>query len=376
MGIKEFYEELKEFVPEHIYDLFWDTSKERSLIKKKYSLTDWQSDALKNISKDAFLKDISLIRIPTEIKNNLNIKDEKIAESISLYLAIHIFALDKKYFSSTDNLIKSLGGEERYWKKFSQSPKYWDEIVVAEPLNTPNDIEIKWREKKEAERREREEEAKKEAKRREKEEAERREREEAKRKERNKLEKKRHSKKIVVGAILFFVIFEVLTLIPWNNSDSQGTKQEVSPVPKGTDSPASYSTANEFVTKGDVLGRSGRYNEAIEAYDKAIEIDPKLAIAWSNKGNVLGRSGRYDEAIQALDKAIEIDPKLADALQSKGISLIGLGRYDEAIQALDKSIEIKPNNANAWTGKGIAFRHLGRYDEASVCDDKAAALKS
>jgi tetratricopeptide (TPR) repeat protein len=142
------------------------------------------------------------------------------------------------------------------------------------------------------------------------------------------------------------------------------------------DSGASYSTANEFVTKGDALGRSGRYNEAIQAYDKAIEIDPKLAIAWSNKGNVLGRSGRYNEAIQACDKAIEIDSKLADALQSKGISLIGLGRYDEAIQALDKAIEIKPNNANAWTGKGIAFRHLGRYDEASVCDDKAAALKS
>ena len=54
----------------------------------------------------------------------------------------------------------------------------------------------------------------------------------------------------------------------------------------------------------------GRYEEAIAAYAKAIEINPQLAEAWNNKGVVLGWSGRYEEAKEAFEKAHEIDPTI------------------------------------------------------------------
>ena len=61
---------------------------------------------------------------------------------------------------------------------------------------------------------------------------------------------------------------------------------------------------------------------------------------------------KYDEAIRAFDKAIEINPNDSDAWNEKGIAL-GKLKYDEAIKAYDKAIEINPQDSNAWDGKGM-----------------------
>ena len=72
--------------------------------------------------------------------------------------------------------------------------------------------------------------------------------------------------------------------------------------------------------KGNMHSNKGRYEEAIEAYDKAIAINPDFAIAWGNKGNALNNLGRYEEAIKALDKAIAIDPN--DAIGKNADKLV------------------------------------------------------
>ena len=55
-----------------------------------------------------------------------------------------------------------------------------------------------------------------------------------------------------------------------------------------------------------MLSDLGRKDEAISAYDKALEIQPDDAEAWNNKGNALSDLGRKGEAISAYDKALEI----------------------------------------------------------------------
>ena len=62
--------------------------------------------------------------------------------------------------------------------------------------------------------------------------------------------------------------------------------------------------------------------------------------AWINKGRTLYGQGKYDEAIQAYDKAIEINPQHADAWNSKGIVLMLLGRTIEADAAFAKAKEL------------------------------------
>jgi tetratricopeptide (TPR) repeat protein len=51
--------------------------------------------------------------------------------------------------------------------------------------------------------------------------------------------------------------------------------------------PLPQNEATELYEKGLLLYKLERYDEAIEYYDKALEIDPKYMLAWYNKGLVL-----------------------------------------------------------------------------------------
>ncbi len=67
--------------------------------------------------------------------------------------------------------------------------------------------------------------------------------------------------------------------------------------------------AEEWLNKGNEFAERGNYKKAIEAYDKAIEIDPQYVWAWHGKGFALGKLERHQEALEAYDKAAEIDPQ-------------------------------------------------------------------
>ena len=126
--------------------------------------------------------------------------------------------------------------------------------------------------------------------------------------------------------------------------------------------------------EGAVLNGLGKYDEAIQAYEKAIEINPQYALAWNGKGVALSVQGKYDEAITAFDRAIEINPQDASAWNNKGNALDSQGKYDEAIQAYDKAIEIDPQMATVWNNKGRALKSFGRTAEADAAFSKAKEL--
>lgn len=132
--------------------------------------------------------------------------------------------------------------------------------------------------------------------------------------------------------------------------------------------------AYEWNEKGMALSSTRRYKEAIECYDKAIEIDPDDEWAWHNKGLALSDLGIYDEAIQCYNKAIDIDKDFVDAWTDKGGALFTLARYDEANECYDKAINIDPNDVVARINKGNTLLARAQYDEALVCYDKAIEL--
>jgi tetratricopeptide (TPR) repeat protein len=65
-------------------------------------------------------------------------------------------------------------------------------------------------------------------------------------------------------------------------------------------------TADDWFNKGVALDDPGKYEEAIKAYDRAIEINPQDTKAWYNKGTVLKALGRTIEADAAFTKAKEL----------------------------------------------------------------------
>ncbi len=110
--------------------------------------------------------------------------------------------------------------------------------------------------------------------------------------------------------------------------------------------------------KGCALGKQKRYDEAIEWYDKAMEMKPDYAFGLNNKGNALDNLGRPGEAIEWYDKALEIEPDDAITLSNKGLALDKLGKHKETIESYDKALEINPNHADALYSKGIAQEEL------------------
>lgn len=130
----------------------------------------------------------------------------------------------------------------------------------------------------------------------------------------------------------------------------------------------------ELDNKGATLSELGRLQEAVACFEKALEINPRFADAWSNKGNALTNLGRHQEAITCFDKALEINPRDAVIWNNKGVPLRELGRLKEAMACNDKALEINPGYAEAWNNKGIALRELDRVQEALACCDKALEI--
>ena len=88
----------------------------------------------------------------------------------------------------------------------------------------------------------------------------------------------------------------------------------------------------DWYNKGVGLVKMGRYGEAVNCFDRIIDLNPNNADAWTNRGRVLIEMGRYEEAIESYDRAIEINPQDGYALYSKGLALERMGRLEEAMK--------------------------------------------
>jgi tetratricopeptide (TPR) repeat protein len=151
---------------------------------------------------------------------------------------------------------------------------------------------------------------------------------------------------------------------------------------------------------------TGRQDEVLKVLDKAIESEPKNALAWMGRGKALLNLGRRGGTSTSFKKVLELDPLLywaclgvtrlslgyldkALALFEKVLELdsnnvlawIGQGKvrslrsdYEEALTSFKKAVELEPNNPLAWACQGLELCKLGRYNEALVSCDKAIEL--
>ena len=95
------------------------------------------------------------------------------------------------------------------------------------------------------------------------------------------------------------------------------------------------SPAEQHYKAGTNLLANNRLEEAITELSKALELDPKLASAYSNRGIAYARKGEYEKAVADYEQALSLDPKYAQALFNRGIAYLHQGEGDKAL-AQDK----------------------------------------
>jgi predicted O-linked N-acetylglucosamine transferase (SPINDLY family) len=123
------------------------------------------------------------------------------------------------------------------------------------------------------------------------------------------------------------------------------------------------------------LRDEGRFDDAIAACRRAIELKPDYPEACNNLGNALNDSGRFDEAIASYRQAIQLKGDHPEVHNNLGIALRGTGRLDEAVASYRRAIELKPDYPEAHNNLGNALKEMGQLDEAIAAYRRATVLR-
>ncbi|HIK17911.1 MAG TPA: tetratricopeptide repeat protein [Leptolyngbyaceae cyanobacterium M33_DOE_097] len=136
-----------------------------------------------------------------------------------------------------------------------------------------------------------------------------------------------------------------------------------------------------WFNKGRILRSMKKYEAAIAAYDEALKGDvnrndkPTLTDIWVNRSAALWQLSQYPEALDSANRAVEINPKSAIAWYNRGVALLALNQPEEAIKSYNRAVKLNPEDAYAWTGQGMALEKAKKYEAAIAAFDKALALK-
>lgn len=105
---------------------------------------------------------------------------------------------------------------------------------------------------------------------------------------------------------------------------------------------------------GDAYVGGKKYNEAIDAFQKAIAIKGDSVLYVNALANAYNKAGQTDKAIAEYTKAAQMDPaNAATAYFNMGAVYTNTGKVDDAIAAFDKVIAADPNRAEAYYWKGV-----------------------
>ncbi len=138
-----------------------------------------------------------------------------------------------------------------------------------------------------------------------------------------------------------------------------------------------------FIDKATVeaykLQKDGKITEAIQKWHSIANIvdetDKHLAArAWSSVGYLLSKQEQAEDAISAYDKAIEMRADYAEAYYRRGTQRISLKQYLPAMNDFDQAIKLNFNAATAYVGRGLARLELNKRDDAFIDFDNAISI--
>lgn len=119
-----------------------------------------------------------------------------------------------------------------------------------------------------------------------------------------------------------------------------------------------------YNTLGTIFGAGNDLDSAVAALRRSCELQPDLSVAWFNLGVMLTHCVRHEEAIEALQQAVFLDPQqmagrslLADMLRTQG-------RIEEATTLYRRILAEQPTAGTAWWG--LADIKVTRFGEDDI----------
>ncbi|MGV8122932.1 MAG: tetratricopeptide repeat protein [Candidatus Xenobiia bacterium LiM19] len=153
--------------------------------------------------------------------------------------------------------------------------------------------------------------------------------------------------------ILIILILAVLTSMAAVHSD--GTACPAS----GRDSSLVAGQPSDEVVQlykqGRQLFQDGKYDEAIAAYKKCIQMDPSFDYAYGSLAYLYYELKKYSEAVPLYKKAIELNPSDSFYYSELGMTYVKMGQHDNAVEVLQKAVEYSPLEGEYYINLALVY---------------------
>lgn len=120
-----------------------------------------------------------------------------------------------------------------------------------------------------------------------------------------------------------------------------------------------------YIERGDARFLAHEFDEAIEDYTTALNIDDALSEAYFGRGVALARAGFIEDGIEDLDVYIMRNPGSSIAYTKRGVRHLWLGDEDKAKTDFETALKLDPMNAEAHDDLGVIFAKHQQYYQAA-----------
>lgn len=133
--------------------------------------------------------------------------------------------------------------------------------------------------------------------------------------------------------------------------------------------------AEEYYNLGVIHYNNKEFKEAIDCFNKAIELNPDSSETYYKLGSTYYEMQEFDEAINFLEMAIELNPDSSKAHYGLGSTHYEKQEFYEAINCLEEAIKLNSNYPEAYYKLGSIYYDNGKFDEAINYLKEAIKLK-
>ena len=127
---------------------------------------------------------------------------------------------------------------------------------------------------------------------------------------------------------------------------------------------------------GVLYRADGKYDKALEEYNKALELDPNLGEAHNALGYLYADMRNFEKSLEHFKKYASLNPGDANPLDSTAEAYFLMGRLDEAIAKYKEVLEVKPDFSEVSLKIGYICALKEDYPEAMKWVDKEIAMAS